>query len=94
MGMGLPISNHELPRMAIVLRRKQSKPQTRTPRLRRGYRDLCVLNESEWFELREALEEGKDAGNLVEVLGCPPEDTLPQHHGKITDSYHKRFKKP
>ena len=92
--MGLPTSNHGLASKAIVLRRKQSKPDTRTPGLRRAYRDLCILDESEWFELREALEAGKDIENLVEVLVCPPEDTLPQHHGKITDGYYKRLKKP
>ena len=92
--MGLPTSNHPLATKALVLRRKQSKPHTRTPRLRRGYRDLCILHEPEWFELREALEAGKDAENLVEVLTCPPEDTLPQHHGRITDGYYKRLKQP
>lgn len=92
--MGRPTSNHVLATKALVLRRKQSKAYTRPPRLRRGYRDLCLLNESEWFELREALEAGKDAENLVEVLTCPPEDTLPQHHGRITDGFYKRLKQP
>ena len=92
--MGLPNINKGLPTNALVLRRKQSKPLARTPRLRRGYRDLCVLKESEWFELRQALDAGKEAGDLVEVLACPPEDTLPQHHGKITGGYHKRLRKP
>ena len=78
----------------VVLRRKQAKPHLRAPRLRRGYRDLSLLKEAEWLELRHALEEGKAQGNLVEVLTCPPEDTLPEHHGKILDGSYKRLKKP
>ncbi len=78
----------------IVLRRKQPKPSIRRPRLRRGYQDLCILKEAEWLELRAALEDGKDRAKMVGVLVCPPEDTLPQHHGKIWDGFCKRLKKP
>ena len=77
-----------------LLRRKATRTNPRAPRLRRGYRDLSLLNEAEWLELREALEEGKEQGQLVEVLVCPPEDTLPQHHGKILDGSYKRLKQP
>ena len=86
--------NPKLKTPHIVLRRKPARPHLRSPRLRRGYRDLCLLKEAEWLELREALEEGKHQGQLVEVLTCPPEDTLPEHHGKILDGSYKRLKKP
>ena len=92
--MGPSSQKNEFRTPQVVFRRKQSKPHLRAPRLRRGYRDLSILKEAEWLELRQALEEGKDQGNLVEVLVCPPEDTLPEHHGKILDGSYKRLKKP
>ena len=92
--MGPSILNKDPSASKIVLRRKQAKPTIRAPRLRRGYRDLCLLKEAEWLELREALEACKAQGQLVEVLVCPPEDTLPEHHGKILDGSYKRLKKP
>ena len=92
--MGPSILKKESATAKIVLRRKQAKPHLRAPRLRRGYRDLSILKESEWLELRAALEAGQSQGKLVEVLTCPPEDTLPEHHGKITDGIYKRLKKP
>ena len=78
----------------VVLRRKVAKTAVRTPRLRRGYRDLSVLKEAEWLELREALEAGKPKGHFVDVMACQPEDTLPQHHGKILPAGYKRLKTP
>lgn len=92
--MSQPTSKHITFTHPVVLRRKVAKPSVRTPRLRRGYRDLSVLKEAEWLELREALEEGKTAQNLVEVMVCEAEDTLPQHHGKILPAGYKRLKKP
>ena len=78
----------------VILRRKRATSSVRAPRLPRGYRDLCVLKETEWLELREALEQGKTTGNWVEVMVCEPEDILPQHHGKILPAGYKRLKKP
>ena len=81
-------------RRPIILRRKLAKPSIRTPRLPRGYRDLSVLKEAEWLELREALELGQTTSNLAQVMACQPEDTLPQHHGKILPAGYKRLKNP
>ncbi len=92
--MNTSMLNKETAAVKIVLRRKQAKPHIRAPRLRRGYRDLCILKESEWLDLRAALEDGRSQGSLVEVLTCPPEDTFPEHHGKILDGSYKRLKKP
>ena len=81
-------------RHPVILRRQLAKPYARTPRLRRGYRDLSVLKEAQWLELREALEQGKTTDHLVDVVACQPEDILPQHHGKILPAGYKRLKTP
>lgn len=92
--MGQASSKQVVFRQPVVLRRKHAQPMLRSPRLSRGYRDLSILKEEQWLELREALEAGKTIGNLVEVIVCSAQDTLPEHHGKIHPAGYKRLKKP
>ena len=79
-------------REPMVLKRKRAQSVSRKPRLTRGYQNLAFLRETDWLDLRHALEEGKSTGKLVEVVPCTPEDTLPEHHGKIHAPGYKRLK--
>ena len=73
----------------LFLRRPKAKPYRRPGRRCGGPRQLVCLAADEWMWLRDGLDEGVGAVNLVEVLTCPQEDTPPEHHGKIHPPWYR-----
>ena len=73
----------------LFLRRPKAKPYRPPGRRSVGPRELNCLSSDEWVGLRDALAEGVSPVNLVEVLTCPEEDTLPEQHGKIHPPWYR-----